>query len=516
MPAAPASGPDPSPGPRRPAAAGAAGERLAARTVALYGAPMLGLGFAFFLCGIYLLKFATDELGIAPATMGLLLLASRIWDAFSDPLAGFLSDRTRTRFGRRRPWMALGAPLVALAFVLLWMPPASLPPGALTLWVGVAVVLFYTATTVYGMPFDALGAELSTDYHERTRLYGVKRFCFGLGAVGVFLAMDAIAGAADPRAAAAAIAVPAAALACALMWLPVVGLRERIEYQGRGAARPLHALADVWSNPHARRLLVVFFLQQLGVAAVTVMAPYFAEYVLGDPGLVTWILAAFFLVSIVSIPVWIRLGQRVDKRTLLLGSMCVVALAMMGFLFVQRGMWLPTLVVAGLAGAAGGCLDVVLPSLQADVIDTDEFRTGERKEGVFFAAWHFAAKTAVGLSGMVVGFLLQSARFVPNAVQEEGALWMIRALTGGFPLLCFGAGTLVFLGFALTREAHASVRLALDARSAQAARGTPAAGAAAEGASSGEPAPGASSADPASGASSDACGRSASRVPSGP
>lgn len=452
-----------TPLPEAPAAAAGHGA-LPRRTVVLYGLPMLGLGFAFFLTSVYLLKFATDVLGIAPATMGLLLFVSRVWDAVSDPLAGYLSDRTRTRFGRRRPWMAAGVPLAVLSFALLWAPPERLPAAALAVWMGAMIVLFYTAMTVYGMPFDALGAELTSDYHERNRLFGTKRLCFGLGAIPVFFAMDAIAGAASPRALAAALMLPAAVVAGILMLAPVVGLRERADYVGRGSTHPLRAMRDVWANVHARRLLAVFFLQQLGVAAITVTVPYFAEYVLREPEAVSWILGTFFVASIVSIPVWLRLGRRFEKRTLLLACMWVIGAAILGLVFVGPGMLPLVLSLTAVAGMAGGCLDVLFPSVQADVIDTDEHRTGERKEGMFFAAWHFSAKTAVGIAGMAVGFLLQSSGFEPNVAQDERALLMIRLLTGALPFACYLAGTLVFRGFALTKDAHDEIRRALDAR----------------------------------------------------
>jgi GPH family glycoside/pentoside/hexuronide:cation symporter len=222
----------------------------------------------------------------------------------------------------------------------------------------------------------------------------------------------------------------------------------------------------VWRNPHARCLLLVFFLQQLGMASVTVMAPFFAQYVLGSADAVTVVLGGFFLVSIVSIPFWVRLGRRYEKRTLLLAAMAVVGAALLCFTFVGQGMIGIAIVVAAIGGAAGGGLDVLFPSIQADVIDTDEHLTGERKEGVYLAAWHFAAKTAVGISGMIVGFLLSASGFEPNVPQSEQALLMIRILIGGMPLLCFGAGSLVFLRFRLTRETHAGIRTELDRRRA--------------------------------------------------
>ena len=156
-------------------------DRLPLSTILLYSAPVSGFGFMLFFTSMYLMKYSTDVLGIAPAAMGVILLVSRVWDGIPDPLAGFFSDGTRSRLGRRRPWMLAGAVPIGLLFVLMWSPPLSLEGGALTLYMGAVIVLFYSATTVFGMPHDSLGAELSTSYHERNRIFGFRRAFFGGG-----------------------------------------------------------------------------------------------------------------------------------------------------------------------------------------------------------------------------------------------------------------------------------------------------------------------------------------------
>jgi GPH family glycoside/pentoside/hexuronide:cation symporter len=132
--------------------------------------------------------------------------------------------------------------------------------------------------------------------------------------------------------------------------------------------------------------------------------------------------------------------------------------------FVGRGDVVAMAILAGIGGAAGAGADVVFPSLQADVIDWDEHRTGERKEGTYFAAWNFVSKTALGLAGVVTGFALQVSGFEPNRAQTESAAYAIRFLMSGWPLVCWGVGALLFLRFGLTRAAHAELRAALDAR----------------------------------------------------
>jgi GPH family glycoside/pentoside/hexuronide:cation symporter len=418
----------------------------------------------------YFMKHATDVLAIPAATMGAILLFSRAWDAVADPVAGYLSDRTQTRFGRRRPWLVAGALPLALGFAMAWSPPASLSPQALLWWTGGAVLLLFTSLTLCRMPHEALAAELSRDYHERNRVFGVKRALFGVGTLAVFAALSLLGEASDPRASAFGLSVGAGAVTAALLLLTAVSLREPPGHLGRGAAHPLPAARDVLANPHARRLLTVGFLQQVATGTVTTAAAYHTQYVLGDAGAFPLLLGCFFVASLVSIPLWLRIGQRVDKKPLLVTSMIGVGGILGAMFLVGPGDHALLFSLAAAGGFLAGGLDVIMPSLQADVIDWDEHRTGERKEGVYFAAWHLAEKLALGVAAAVTGLALTASGFVPNAEQGAEALFAMRLLLSLFPLCCYAAGALLFVRFGLDRAAHARVQQELAAT-----RGSPAA-----------------------------------------
>ena len=126
--------------------------------------PTVGAGYMFCLVSLYLMKFATDVLLIAPAVMGFIFGVSRFWDAVSDPLVGYLSDKTQTRLGRRRPWIFASIIPVGLSFWMLSAPPENLSDNLLVTWMAVAVIGFYSAQTVCGATYVA-GAELTDDYH---------------------------------------------------------------------------------------------------------------------------------------------------------------------------------------------------------------------------------------------------------------------------------------------------------------------------------------------------------------
>jgi GPH family glycoside/pentoside/hexuronide:cation symporter len=439
-------------------------ERLPLSTILIWAAPQGGIGFMFFLTTMYLMKFSTDVLGIAPAAMGVIFLISRVWDALSDPIAGYLSDNTRSRLGRRRPWLIGGALPVGAIFVLVWTPPASLGPEGLTLWMGVTIVLFFTGLTVYDMPHDSLGAELTTSYRDRSRVFGIKRIVIGIGCLLVFAAVAWLTTSAVPRRDTLTVALAGGLVTSALMLMTGLSVKERPDYQGRGGRSPVRAMGDVFRNPHARRLLLVFVLNSFALGFLILGAAYFAEYVLRDPASVSLFMGSFFVVSVAAVPFWIALGQHFDKKSLLLAGQAIVGVGTASMAFLGAGDVLLVCVICGICAFGAASLEVNFSSLAADVIDYDELQTGERKEGVYFAVWALAKKSAMGISGAMVGFLLAASGFEPNAEQGQGALTAIRAMESVIPASGFIASLLAFLPFALTREAHARVRAELDAR----------------------------------------------------
>ncbi|MDX1648854.1 MAG: MFS transporter [Myxococcota bacterium] len=429
-----------------------------------YGPPVLGVSMVFFFVQFFFLKFATDVLGMAPALVGLLFAVGRLWDALTDPVVGTWSDRTRLRLGRRRPWMLAAAPFLAATFAMLYAPPRALPEAWLLPWSALALFAFYAAFTAWMVPHQALGAELTPDYHERSRVFGVRHAAFTLGMMAAFGGIQLVNNAADPRGAAMDLVVGALVvvpLACAV---PPLLLREREEYRRLAPASPLASLRDVLRNPHARLLLFVQFIEMLGAGVLGVLSPFVLEYVIKRPDLIAALPASFIVCSVASIPLWIRLSRRYGKRDVWVGSMVVFGLSFGAAAFVQEGAFVSIFVLLVIAGVAAGCGGVVGPSILADVIDADEHRSGERKEGAYSAAWGFAIKAGNALVILISGVALQLAGFEPRAAQSAAVDVTLRALFGGLPFVMFLTGAFLFRRFRLDAAAHARIRADLDAR----------------------------------------------------
>jgi GPH family glycoside/pentoside/hexuronide:cation symporter len=457
----------------------AAARRVPMGTAFAYGAPGIGAGYMYLMLSLYVMKFSTDVLFIAPAIMGIIFSVSRIWDAISDPLVGYLSDRTRSRFGRRRTWILGSMIPIAGAFIMVFSPPPSLTGAGLAAWMAVAIIGFYSAMTLFFVPHLSLGAELSDSYHERSRLFGVRHAFYTLGSIlslisFYFLISAEQQGAAVVRSTAMWLSLLAAALMAALIVFAATRLRERQDYQGRVKNSPLQAFADVWRNPHARLLVVVTFIENVGSAAIGALTLYVAQYVVGAPMWAPAIILCYMIPSTLSVPMWIPLSRRFGKIRLWMFSLLLTGVSfgsifLVPFLEGTAVKLIYIAIAAIFAGFAAGCGGTISPSIQSDVIDYDEYATGERKEGSYFSAWNFVYKGATGVMLLLTGFVLQFSGFVPNQEQTMTVQMAIITLYSLFPLVCCLTGAALFSRFKLDETAHAEIRRALDNRAAAAA-----------------------------------------------
>lgn len=432
-----------------------------------YALPGAGVTFLYTLVAVMYLKFTTDVLLVSSAAVGMIMLVSKVWDAVSDPIAGYLSDRTRSRLGRRKSWLVGASVPFALFAAMMWVPPSSLDESQLVVWIAVAVFFFFTAYTGLEVPHLALGAELTQEPSGRNRVFGVRTLLKTIGMFATFGIGVAALDSENARENAIPLALGVAAFTALSLWLMAWRLpQERAEYTGRGAQNPFRAIRDVWNNRLARNVLIVYFIEAVGLGGIGVLVPFVVTYVMEMPGVSAPFLVAYAVAQLIGIPIWVKLGDRFEKQHLWMFAMGQSFVGFGLMVFLTAGNW-PLMVVSSLlAGSAGACSNTIGVSLKADIIDTDEYDTGERKEGSFFAAWSLANKLAGGVMIGVVGVVLEWVGFVPNGVQTESVRnWML-FLMGGVPMIGFAIGMFLFRRFDLTRAEHARICAELDARRA--------------------------------------------------
>jgi Na+/melibiose symporter-like transporter len=370
---------------------------------------------------------------------------------------------------------------IALFSLMLWAPPASLSGGALVAWLTLAAFGFFTAFTLFEVPNLSLGAQLSYDARLRGRIFGTRQLVRSVGVFGAFAvgaaALEEIGGA---REAARLLALSAGAftvLAIALsVWATPPELASASDARPEN---PLRALRDVWGNPHARIVLTVYFIEMFGLGAVGTLVPYLMSYVIEMPEHMSEMLLVYVLPTLFSIPLWVWLGNRFEKRDVWLVAMGMSAVGFGLLLFLAKDRWILMGFSSLLAGTAMGCGQSLGVALKAEIIDADELATGERKDGSYFAAWSFVSKVGGALMIWVVGIALAWAGYVPPTPTGEGGTLVeqsqsehvkttLRVLVGGIPALGFGIGAWIFRNYSLTRAEHARIRAALDARAAAA------------------------------------------------
>ena len=454
--------------------------------LASYALAQLGLSAMNTLVSTQVPFFYVDTLGLPAALFGWVMLIGKLWDAVTDPLMGHLTDNTRSRFGRRRPYFLVGAPLLALFTFLLFSPPAGLSGEAVFPWLLVTFLGAYTARTIFETPYQALAPDLTPDYDQRTRV-ATWRVTIGnlgdlTGAIVPMVLLAVLAPRTTFRWSGATVGVVIAASALITFW----HVRER-EGVRHGPPVPLvrnlkQILLFPVRNRPARILIASYACAVFAMTLPVAVFRFVNKYVFTATGLEGTVLApwvdamgksAFLDVAVIlgyftgvfaSAPLWARALRTRDKKHAYVFAFVYLGVTASGIFWIPRelGILFPLLNVLVGAGALG--LWMLPGALGPDVLEWEELHHGSRHEGGFYGIWMLVQKTGGGIALFAMGFLLHRVGFVPDAEQGEDAIAGLRLLYGGTPLLVAALGALLFARYPLTREVYAEVRARLDSR----------------------------------------------------
>ncbi len=366
-----------------------------------YAAPSVSLALLGLPLAVYLPPFWSGQMGLSLASVGLVLASVRLLDVVFDPTIGRVSDRLRSRFGRRRPVIAAGVPVGLVGGALLFFPRQG--AGALDLFAGYALVTL--AWSMISLPWQAWGAELSPEYGERTRIAAWRETGTLLG-VAASAIVPAALGLVQPDAILHVLAVMTCVLALpSLVWL----LRGVPEPVLRVAAAPASigvALRAAWANLPFRLLLGAWLVNGVANGLPAVLFVLLCRDLLRAPEATGQLLLAYFLAGIAFVPFWTWLARRLGKHRAWAVAMLWSSAAFLPVLLLGPGdVWLFGAVC--LASGAGLGADLALPpAMQADVVELDEANSGEQRAGLFFAAWTMAQKAGTALAaGVGLGVL---------------------------------------------------------------------------------------------------------------
>ena len=430
--------------------------------VLAYGAPSMASVAMAVVMGIHLPIFYSDTVLVPLGVVALVQAVVRASDALTDLPLGWMSDRTRTRWGRRRPWIAVGAPFAAVSFWALFSPPADLEGLAAVSWLAATYALFYIGHTAYIIPHYGLGAELTEDHHERTRIFGWRE---GFVIVGTLLAamapavLEKVLG--STRASFAAFSIAAAVLLVVLYWNLVRVVPERSDYLARPANPLVPGIRRSLRNPVFRVVLAAHTVHAITAGIPPIMTPFFLKYVIRPDNFPLWLaafLGAYFSMAFVTLPLWMRLARVRGKRFAWMASMLPGIVALMGLLFMGPGDALLATLIFGVAGTGFGPSIFLTQSILADVIDYDELHTGCRREAQYTAFWSFLQKFAIIPSASIPLAILASAGFVPNVPQSDAVQLAIRSIYSIAPAAIGLLTMLIASRYPLTQSIHEAIR----------------------------------------------------------
>jgi len=438
---------------------------LSTSQIVSYSLPAFGTAMVLLSVAVYLPNYYTDELGLSAGMLSWVLMAGRLWDAVTDPVMGHLSDRTRSRWGRRRPYFLVAAIPLWIVFYYTWSPSPGLSPAGLFTHLLLCYLVLFTFWTIFWIPYISLGMELTPHYHERTRLFGLRQGFYLLGTAVGMLAPEAFAKASGGTAAGyPRMAFVFGGLSCVLILVAFARIRERPEAAAAGHFPFFEGLRVTFRNRAFVVLMFTYLIALVGGSFIAPLTLYMAKYVIKAREVVPIVMLSYLAGSVASIPVWVRMSRKLGKnRTWSIAMLLATAVYATSMLY-HEGTWQLWIVLAAIVGAANGCTMTLGPSISADVIDSDELETGRRREGAFMGIWSFMDKAAIGLAIFVGMQGLDAIGYVPNQDQSETVVSGIKFLYCIVPAICHLAAVIVFQRFPITAEVHAGIRAQLDAR----------------------------------------------------
>jgi len=448
-----------------------AGKKIPTLTKILYGSGDFGYSMNNSIIAALFPIFMMDVVGVTPALAAAALFIGRSWDYINDPLVGYLSDRTRTRWGRRRPWLLFGALPFALTFVLLWIKPAFITTdiGLLIFFAAAYLIYEASATTVY-MPYFALTPELTQDYDERTQLTSFRMLFNIIGGLTAYTLPMLVIGSMIPQNADRVVlmAVIFGFLAAAPYLVVFFSVREKKEYIEQQQPKLRDALKAVRHNKPFFFAAMIYLCTWIVIILAETNLMFYIKYVLQRPNQSSLIMGVIFISAIIALPLWNWVSKKGNKRSAYILGVSFWAVTMCGLALFNAAtpLWL-LLGVCVLMGFGLSAAQVLPWAIIPDAIEWDEYQTGERHEGTFYSLITLMGKVANSLAVPLSLLLLEFTGYVSNAAEQPAsALLGIKIVIGPIPAALLFAGILFAVFYPLSREKYTEVVSELEKRRA--------------------------------------------------
>lgn len=437
-------------------------QRVTTKIKIAYALPAFAMAVVGIPIYIYIPKFYTDVIGLDIALIGAILLGLRVFDALTDPLMGLISDRTNTPYGRRRPFIVIGALLLAVSLLFLFNPPA-MSIFKTTAWFSVwisGVFIFWTVTVV---PYESLGPELTSDYDERTVLFGIRdgSLIFGTMAAATIpvLIRALLAKSSNPYTdntvflIMSLIYVPLI-LVCCFICIVLVRETERVKISA-----PWHLLQTLKTSLYNKPfviLILAFAFSSIAAQMPAALILYYVEYVLLSSRAELFLLV-YFISGIAFLPFWVKLSKSIGKKITWIVSMVINTGAFFFVFWLGAGDEIYFGILVFLSGIGFGAGLVLPSSLTADVIDYDHLQSGKRQEGLYIGIFSVTKKLAGAVGAGTGLWILGVSGYRPNNPQTPEVILALRSLYALIP--CFlSIFSLIIAGFyPLSKARHEQI-----------------------------------------------------------
>jgi GPH family glycoside/pentoside/hexuronide:cation symporter len=419
----------------------------------LPGLPLAALGLPLY---IYLPTFYAEQLGLGLSLVGILLLLSRITDVISDPIIGYIADRLPFNY-RRKILIGLATPLLMVAIWALFVPPESVTGTWLLTW----SVLVYIAWTLITLPYMAWGAELSSDYDQRTSVTASREALVLMGTLSA-ASLPLVMGIGSDQPG-QALTLLAKSL---LIILPIaVGLCFWKVIEKSATSRPigfLDGLILLKGNTLFKRLLFAYFMNGIANGLPATLFLLYVTHVLAMPEKFGLLLSVYFMSGLVGLPIGLQLAKKFSKHRIWSVSMLWSVFIFSWVPFLGEGDFIPFMIVCVLSGLSLA-IDMALPSsIQADVIDIDSQQGGGQRAGFFFGIWGMTTKLSLALAVGIAFPLLSLLGFDTRPDYDSNNLIALSLIYGLLPIPFKVVAGLLMWNFPLNRKQHRSVQASLS------------------------------------------------------
>lgn len=450
-------------------------ETLHPKTRFAYGVGEVAGALPTSVSAFFFLFFLTNVAGLTPTLAGAAVLSGKVWDAFSDPIVGWLSDRTRSPLGRRYPWMLVGMFPLAGSCILQWLVPATHHQWLLFAYYSGISLIAFTSLTAVMLPFSALAAELTRSYNERINLISFKSAFSIAGSIFVLVTAQLLFTHIDHPShkylavgAINSVLIVLAVLICVVGTWPryrIVQCQRPVDHQLQSQLSLIQQAKSALQNPAFRWVMGLYLCSWTAVQVSAVVLPYF---VVDWMGLSEQSFVQMALVvqgtAVVTIIFWNWLGRKTDKRTIYFLGAPLILLAQLGLFSLQPGQSHVMYSLAVLAGVGTATVYLVPWSMLPDVVDFDEARTGLRREGIFYGFAVFVQKIGIAIAVFLTSRVLDWSGYLSSTggdhnpmAQPNTALWTIRLIMGPVPVVLILGGVVCATFYPISRQVHRQI-----------------------------------------------------------